>query len=150
MNTPSSGSILLVEDNPDDAALTLRALKKNNIANPVVHVGDGQEALDWLFGEGKYAGRDAGEIPVLVLLDLNLPKIGGLDVLRRIRADERTRPVPVVVLTSSRQEEDITASYMGGANSYLRKSVDFTEFVEIVKQFGLYWLILNIPPGKRK
>jgi two-component system, response regulator len=139
-------TILLVEDNPDDAALTLRALQKNNIANPVVRVGDGQEALDYLFAQGAFAGREVQDTPVLILLDLNLPKIGGLEVLQRVRADPRTALVPVVVLTSSKQDDDILASYRGGANSYLRKSVDFTEFIEVVRQFGLYWLLLNVAP----
>lgn len=139
-------TVLLVEDNPDDEILTLRALEKNRIRNPVVVARDGQEALDWLFGEGAYAGRDPAELPAVVLLDLKLPKVDGLEVLRRIRADERTRLLPVVVLTSSREDRDLTESYARGANSYVRKPVDFGEFVEAARQLGLYWLLLNETP----
>lgn len=138
--------ILLVEDNPDDQALTLRALKGNNIMNEVVVVQDGVEALDYLFGTGKYAGRDLGVMPQVVLLDLKLPKIDGFEVLRRLRADERTRLLPVVILTSSREERDVVNGYSHGANSYVRKPVDFGEFREAVRQLGLYWLLLNEPP----
>jgi len=138
--------ILLVEDNPDDETLTLRALKKNNISNQVVVAHDGVEALDYLFGTGMYAGRNAREAPQLVLLDLKLPKIDGLEVLRRIREDERTRLQPVVILTSSTEEQDLTRSYSGGANSYIRKPVDFDQFSEAVRQLGLYWLVLNQNP----
>jgi two-component system, response regulator len=137
--------ILLVEDNPSDEELTLRALKKSNILNPVVVVRDGVEALDWVFCRGAYANRSATEIPQVVLLDLKLPKIDGLEVLRSIRADERTRMLPVVVLTSSIQEQDVVTSYGLGANSYVRKPVDFNQFVEAVRQLGLYWLVLNQP-----
>ncbi len=140
--------ILLVEDNPDDEALTLRALKKNNIANEVVVAHDGVEALDYLFGTGAHAGRDTTQRPQVVLLDLNLPRVGGLEVLRRIRADPATQVVPVVVLTSSKEDRDLVESYRFGANSYVRKPVDFVEFVEAVRQLGLYWLVLNeAPPG---
>lgn len=138
--------ILIVEDNPDDEALTLRALKKNNILNEVVVARDGAEALDYLFGTGTHAGRDLSEPPQVVLLDLNLPKLSGLDVLRRIRGDERTRLQPVVILTSSAQEQDMIAGYGLGANSYVRKPVDFTQFSEAVRQIGLYWLVINEHP----
>jgi two-component system response regulator len=143
-------NILLVEDNPDDVKLTLHALKKCNIANKVVVTCDGVEALDYLFGAGAYAGRDVSDQPAVILLDLKLPKIDGLEVLRRMRADSRTRRLPVVVLTSSREEQDIVASYDLGANSYIRKPVDFEQFVAAVRQLGLYWLLLNetAPNGK--
>jgi two-component system, response regulator len=141
--------ILLVEDNPDDAALMLRALKKQNIPNEVVLAADGVEALDYLFGTGSHEGRDAGMPPGLVLLDLKLPKVDGLEVLRRMRADPRTRFVPVVILTSSREEQDVLNGYTAGANSYIRKPVDFTEFTDVVRNLGFYWLALNEapPPG---
>ena len=138
--------ILLVEDNPDDEMLTLRALKKNNILNEVVVVRDGVQALDYLFGTGTYAGRDLNVMPHLVLLDLRLPRIEGLEVLRRLRGDERTRLLPVVVLTSSDEEQDIVGSYALGANSYIRKPVDFAQFTKAVQQLGLYWLVLNQGP----
>jgi len=138
--------ILLVEDNPDDEALTLRALKKNNILNEVVVAHDGVEALDYLLGTGTHAGRNPSHLPQVVLLDLKLPKVDGLEVLRRIRADERTKLLPVVVLTSSKEEQDLLKSYSLHANSYVRKPVDFGEFMEAVKQLGLYWLVLNEPP----
>ncbi len=141
--------ILLVEDNPDDEALTLRAFKKNHIANDIIVVRDGAEALDFLFGTGAYAGRDMGIMLSVVLLDLKLPKVEGLEVLRRLRADERTRLLPVVVLTSSKEEQDIVSSYSLGANSYIRKPVDFQQFTEAVGQLGLYWLVLNEPPVRR-
>ncbi len=138
--------ILLVEDNPDDQALTLRALKKNNIKNRVVIRQDGAEALDFLFCQGADAGRDPHEMPHVVLLDLKLPKVDGLEVLRRIRNDERTRLLPVVILTSSKEEQDMVRGYGYGANSYVRKPIDFNQFVEAVNQLGLYWLVLNEPP----
>ncbi len=133
--------ILLIEDNPDDEALTRRALQKNNVTNEMVVAHDGQEALDYLFG--------AGRLPQLILLDLKLPKIDGLEVLRRLRAEERTRLLPVVVLTSSNEERDLVTSYSLGANSYVRKPVDFKEFTEAARQLGLYWLLLNEPPPQR-
>jgi two-component system response regulator len=142
--------ILLVEDNPDDEALTLRALKKNNIKNDVVVARDGAEALDYLFGTGKYAGRDTAHLPQVVLLDLKLPKIEGLEVLRRLRADERTKLLPVVILTSSNEDQDRIAGYGLGANSYVRKPVDFSQFLEAARQLGLYWLVLNEAPPVRR
>jgi len=138
--------ILLVEDNPDDQKLTVRALKKNNITNDIVIVADGAEALHYLFGTGQFAGRDVRERPTLVLLDLKLPKVDGLSVLAQIRADERTRLVPVVVLTSSAEERDLVNSYSLGVNSYVRKPVDFLEFVDAARQIGVYWLMLNQQP----
>ncbi len=137
--------ILLVEDNPSDEELTLRALKKSNIVNRVVVVRDGAEALDWLFRQGAHAQRSSDELAQVVLLDLKLPKIDGLEVLRTVRADERTKLLPVVVLASSIQEQDVIASYGLGANSYVRKPVDFTQFVDAVRQLGLYWLVINQP-----
>lgn len=139
-------SILLVEDNPDDEALTLRALHKHNILNEVVVARDGAEALDYLFCTGAWAGRDPRLLPQVVLLDLKLPKIDGLEVLRRVRADERTRLLPVVILTSSNEEKDRVDGYGLGCNSYVRKPVNFDEFIDAVKQLGLYWLVLNEPP----
>jgi two-component system, response regulator len=138
--------ILVVEDNPDDEALTLRALKKNNIGNQVFVVRDGAEALDFLFCTGAYAERDPHDMPQIILLDLKLPKVDGLEVLRRIRADERTRLLAVVILTSSKEEQDLLEGYKKGANSYIRKPVDFNQFVEAVRQLSLYWLVLNEPP----
>jgi two-component system response regulator len=138
-------SILLVEDNPDDQALTLRALQKNKILNPVICAQDGVEALDVLFRRGEHAA-DYTSAPALVLLDLKLPKVDGLEVLRALRGDPRTRLLPVVILTSSKEEQDLIASYSLGANSYIRKPVDFTKFVEAVHQLGCYWLVLNEPP----
>jgi CheY-like chemotaxis protein len=137
--------ILLVEDNADDEALTLRALKKNNIKNEVVVARDGAEALEYLFGTGRNGGQTRG-VPQLVLLDLKLPKVDGLEVLRRLRGDERTKLLPVVILTSSREEKDMVSGYSLGANSYIRKPVDFEQFTEAVQQLGLYWLILNEAP----
>ena len=138
--------ILLVEDNDDDVELTLRALRRNRVANSVDVVRDGAEALEYLFGTGAYAGRDVRDAPDLVLLDLKLPKVDGLEVLERLRADPRTRRLPVVILTSSNEESDLARSYDLGANSYIRKPVDFTQFVEAVNQLGLYWLVLNEAP----
>ena len=138
--------ILLVEDNADDEALTLRALSRNNIGNEVIIARDGEEALDWLFCTGRHANRDARDQPALVLLDLKLPKVDGLEVLRRIREHPDTRLVPVVILTSSREEVDRAKGYSHGANSYVRKPIDFAHFVEAVRQVGLYWLVLNEPP----
>jgi two-component system response regulator len=141
--------ILLVEDNRDHQELTLMTLAENNVLNEVVVVNDGVEALDYLFGSGAYVGRDARDVPALVLLDLKLPKLGGLEVLRRIRADERTALVPVVILTSSSEEEDIVASLQNGANSYVRKPVDFSRFVEQVQRLQVYWLLVNEPVPRR-
>lgn len=142
--------ILLVEDNPDDVVLTQRALGKSNILNTLVVASDGAEALDWLYCTGQYEDRDPCIVPAVVLLDIKLPKIDGLEVLRRIRADKRTQLLPVVVLTSSREEQDVVNSYQLGANSYIRKPVDFDQFVEAVKNLGLYWLLLNEPPPTKK
>ena len=139
-------TFLLVEDNPDDELLAIRALKKNNITNEVVVARDGVEALDYLFGIGVYAGRDMSMMPQVILLDLKLPKIDGLEVLRRLRDDERTKLLPVVILTSSKEDRDLTASYSLGVNSYIRKPVDFVQFTEAIKQLGLYWLVLNESP----
>jgi two-component system, response regulator len=136
-------AILLIEDNPDDEALTLRALKKNNITNEVVVLRDGAEALDYFFGNGKYEGRDTRVMPQVTLLDLKLPKIDGLEVLRQLRANPQTKLVPVVILTSSNEEQDRLKGYGLGANSYVRKPVDFNQFIEAVRQLGLYWLLLN-------
>ncbi len=142
--------ILLVEDNPDDELLTLRAFEENKITNQVVVAEDGAEALDYLFGTGKYAGRDPSIVPQLILLDLKLPKIDGLQVLRRIRADERTKLIPIVILTSSKEEQDLLNGYSNGANSYIRKPVDFVQFAEAVRQLELYWLVLNEPPPNKR
>ncbi len=138
--------ILLVEDNLDDEILTLRAFKQNHIQNDIIVARDGAEALDYLFGTGKYHGRDMAQRPQIVLLDLKLPKIDGLEVLRRLRADERTRLLPVVILTSSREDRDLIEGYSLGANSYVCKPVGFEAFVEAVRQLGLYWLLLNEQP----
>jgi len=141
--------ILLVEDNADDETLTIRALKKNNIRNEVVVARDGAEAIDYLFGQGAHEGRDTSALPQIVLLDLKLPKVSGLDVLRRIRADTRTKRLPVVILTSSKQDSDVLDGYDLGANSYIQKPVDFTAFAEAVRQLGLYWLVLNEAPPQQ-
>lgn len=143
MNTKT---ILLVEDNPSDVSLTRRALVKNAISNPLVVAEDGQEALDYIFCNSEYSTRNINDLPVLILLDLKLPKIDGLEVLRRIRADPRIRRIPVVILSSSDQQDDISAGYDCGANSYIRKPVNFIDFAETIKQLGLYWLIINEPP----
>ena len=140
--------ILLVEDNPDDQTLILRALKKNNILNEVVLVRDGVEALDYLFSTGAHQGRDPDLMPQVVLLDIKLPKLDGLEVLKRIRADERTKRLPVVILTTSREQQDLMTSYDNGVNSYIQKPIDFNQFSEAVRKLGLYWILLNIPPPK--
>jgi len=142
--------ILLVEDNPDDEALTLRALKKNNIRNEVIIAHDGVEALDYLFGTGTYEGRDTRIMPQIILLDLKLPRLDGLEVLRRLRSDKRTRLLPVVILTSSKEEMDLINGYSLGANSYIRKPVDFPQFTEAIRQLGLYWLVLNESPPNQE
>ena len=138
--------ILLVEDNPDDVELTLRAFKKNNILNRVILAKDGAEALEYLFGTGTYAGRDLKDLPGVILLDLKLPKIDGLEVLRRIRQDNRTKLIPVVILTSSAEPKDVVNGYSLGANGYVRKPVEFGQFVEAMRNLGLYWLLWNEPP----
>ena len=147
MSVNSDNIILLVEDNPDDEELTMRALKKNNISNEIVVARDGAEALDYLFTRGKYSGRDQSKMPQLILLDLKLPKVDGIEVLKHIRADERTKLLPVVILTLSKEQQDLINGYSCGANSYIRKPVDFKEFIEAVGQLGLYWLMLNESPG---
>lgn len=139
-------TILLVEDNPDDVELTVRAFRKNKIANNMIVARDGVEALDYLFGRGAHAGRNTAETPRLILLDLKMPRMDGLHVLENLRADERTRLTPVVILTSSKEENDLVRSYKYGANSYVRKPVDFNEFLEAVRQIGLYWLLINEYP----
>jgi two-component system response regulator len=138
--------ILLVEDNPNDADLSLYALKKYNVANQVFHARDGAEALDFLFCTGNFAGRKVEDVPKVILLDLKLPKVDGLEVLRRIKADERTRRIPVVVLTSSREDRDVVESYQYGVNSYIVKPIDFEQFTEAVRKLGMYWLLLNEVP----
>ena len=146
---PAEKMILLVEDNPDDEALTMRALKQSKLANEIVITRDGNEALEFMFGTGKYEGRDVSHTPAVILLDLKLPKLSGLEVLERLRADPRTRLVPVVVLTSSSEDEDMLRSYQLGANSYVRKPVVFGKFADAVSQLGLYWVLLNqLPPPK--
>ena len=139
-------TILLVEDNPDDVELTLRAFKINKIANEIIVAGDGIEALDYIYGTGKFKTKDASRMPAVILLDLKLPKMDGLEVLQRIRADERTKLLPVIILTSSKEEQDIIGSYSLGANSYIRKPVDFQKFVDAIRQWELYWLVINEPP----
>ena len=138
--------ILMVEDNLNDVALTLRAFKKSHIQNEVVVVHDGAEALDYLFARGSYAGRDPAILPAVILLDLNLPKLGGIEVLQQIRANEQTKLLPVVILTSSNEDKDRLEGYISGCNSYVQKPVDFIHFAEAIRQLGLYWLILNKPP----
>jgi two-component system response regulator len=138
--------ILLVEDNPADVELTLRALKREHIENPVDVVTDGAEALDYLFGEGAFKARNLSNVPAVILLDLKMPKMGGLEVLKRMRSDRRTRSLPVVVLTSSSYEKDLATSYRLGANSYIIKPVDYRKFLETIKELGLYWLFTNEPP----
>lgn len=146
MNTKT---ILLVEDNPDDELLTLRALEASHVMNDIVVARDGVEALDYLFGTGSFAGRDVSTMPAVILLDLKLPKLDGLEVLERLRADERTKFVPVVILTSSKEEQDLVAGYTRGCNSYIRKPVDFAQFTKAVQQLSLYWLLLNeVPPAQ--
>lgn len=142
--------ILLVEDNPDDEELTSMALSESNILNKVIVAHDGVEALDYLFGTGTYAGRDLSQTPQIVLLDLKLPKLDGLEVLKRMRADPHTQFIPVVVLTSSSEEEDIFSSYRFGANSYVRKPIEFYRFADSVRQLGLYWLLINEAPPQKK
>jgi CheY-like chemotaxis protein len=146
MSGVSSKTILLVEDNPDDEALAIRALKRHHISNEIVVARDGVEALDYLFGTGQYTGRDLSLKPTVVLLDLKLPRVDGLEVLRRLREDERTRLLPVVILTTSNEEQDMLDSYSFGCNSYIRKPVDFIEFSEAIRQLGMYWLLMNEPP----
>lgn len=141
-----NGKILLVEDNPDDVKLTLRAFKKNNIGNEIIVAKDGTEALDYLFGTGLHAGRDLTDRPAVVFLDLKLPKVDGLEVLRRVRQDPRTALQPIVILTSSKEEQDMIMGYQLGANSYVRKPVDFDQFLAAALQLGLYWLLVNEPP----
>ena len=140
--------ILLVEDNEDDIKLTVRALKKSNILNEVIVTRDGMEALDYLFANGAYAGRNTDDVPTVILLDLKLPKIDGLEVLRRLREDGKTKLIPVIILTSSNEERDLIDGYSLGANSYIRKPVDFDQFAEAVRHLGLYWLLLNEAPPK--
>ena len=144
-----SKTILLVEDNPDDVKLTLRAFTRNNLLNPIVVARDGVEALDFLFARGAFAERAGKPLPTLVILDLKLPKLDGMGVLKAIREDERTRLIPVVIMTSSREEQDLVQGYALGANSYVRKPVDFNEFMEAVKVLGVYWLMMNQPPPER-
>jgi len=148
MVTIMKKTILLAEDNPDDVLLTERAFKKSNILNELIIVRDGVEALNYLFAEGKYKERDSSIMPELILLDLKMPKLDGLQVLKRIREDERTKQLPVVILTTSKEEKDIVNSYCLGANSYITKPVDFDQFIEAVNQLGLYWLVLNQAPNK--
>jgi CheY-like chemotaxis protein len=144
--TENNKSILLVEDNPDDEALAIRAFKRHHIGNEIIVTHDGVEALDYLFGTGAYAERDISIKPTVVLLDLKLPRLDGIEVLRRIRTDERTRLLPVVVLTTSSEEQDMLDSYSLGCNSYIRKPVDFIQFSEAIRQLGMYWLLMNEPP----
>lgn len=140
--------VLLVEDNPDDVALTLRAFKKMNLGNQVIVCKDGEEGLDFMFGKGKFLGRDVEEIPQVILLDLKLPKMGGLEFLRIIREEERTKFTPVAILTTSLEEEDMINGYLLGANSYVRKPVDYNQFASAIEKLGMYWLVLNEKPPK--
>ncbi len=144
----NSKRILLVEDNPSDVDLTKRALQRACIVNELIVAEDGQEALDYVFGEGGYAGRDVSDLPTLTLLDLKLPRVSGLEVLRRIRSNPRTRRLPIVILTTSKEEQDVAAGYDLGVNSYIRKPVDFQQFARVVEQLGMFWLVLNEPPPK--
>lgn len=146
MSNGNAVEILLVEDNPNDAELTIRALKKQHLANHLIHLKDGAEALDFLFGGGTFSGRDLSSMPKVILLDLKMPRIGGIEVLQRIKTDERTRRIPVVVLTSSREDPDIQTCYALGANSYIVKPVEFEGFLKAVTDLGFYWLLLNQPP----
>ena len=146
MNLDTAVDILLVEDNPNDAELTLRALKKNNLTNTIVHVHDGEEALDYLFAKGEFEGRNVSASPRLMLLDLKLPKVDGLEVLKAVKADPHTALMPIVILTTSKEESDVMRSYKLGANSYIVKPVDFTKFIDAVKEIGFYWLLLNEKP----
>ncbi|HAE22558.1 MAG TPA: two-component system response regulator [Spirochaetaceae bacterium] len=146
MDINTAVDILLVEDNPNDAELTLRALKKNKLTNTIIHVHDGEEALDYLFAKGKFTGRNISASPRLMLLDLKLPKVDGLEVLKAVKADPRTAMMPIVILTTSREESDMMRSYSTGANSYIVKPVDFTKFIDSVKEIGFYWLLLNEAP----
>jgi CheY-like chemotaxis protein len=141
-----AGDVLLVEDNPNDALLTIRSLKEQNLANEIVHLSDGQAALDYLFAEGTYSSRNIQKVPKVVLLDLKLPKVGGLQVLKRLRDDARTKLLPIVILTSSQEESDLVESYKLGANSYIVKPVEFENFSKSIREIGLYWLVLNKPP----
>lgn len=144
----TSQVILLVEDNPSDIGLTRRAMEKSGISNPLVVAEDGQDALDYIFCDGAHSAREIADTPLLVLLDLKLPRVDGLEVLRRIRADPRTRRIPVVILTSSSEERDVAAGYDNGTNSYIRKPVDFYQFAEVIRQLGMYWLVINQPPPR--
>ncbi len=146
MDKANEIEILLVEDNPSDAELTIRALKKNNLSNKITHLKDGAEAVDFIFAEGKYSSRDMGNIPKVILLDLKMPKLNGIEVLRKLKGDERTKRIPVVVLTSSKEDPDIRTCYELGTNSYIVKPVDFNAFVKVVSELGLYWILLNEPP----
>jgi two-component system response regulator len=150
MTTDDEVEILLVEDSTSDAELAIRALKKKNLANKLIHLKNGAEALDFIFGKGAYAGRDTKQVPKVILLDLKMPKVNGLEVLAKIKGDETTRSIPVVVLTSSNEDPDIAACYAMGVNSYIVKPVDFDNFVKAVSELGFYWLLLNQVPGNQK
>ena len=149
-NAMEEVEILLVEDNPTDAELAIRALKKSNLANKLVWVKDGAEALDFIFATGAYSERQVAKGPKLILLDLRLPKVDGMEVLRRVKGDERTRTIPVVVLTSSKEDRDVAESYQLGVNSYISKPVEFDAFAKVVSELGLYWLLVNQPPVSAK